>query len=43
MIVQHMGGLPELAMVLGPVLLIGVFVWIALRARKSDDDEDPPR
>jgi hypothetical protein len=42
MIALHMGGVPELAMVLGPVLLILVFVRIARRheADLPDDDHD---
>lgn len=37
---MHMGGIPELAMVLGPVLPIAVFVWIARRESRSADDSD---
>jgi hypothetical protein len=32
---MHMGGIPELAMVLGPVLPIAVFIWIARRESRS--------
>jgi hypothetical protein len=41
MIALHMGGIPETAMVLGPVLLIVAFVRIARRneANLPDDDE----
>lgn len=37
---MHMGGIPELAMALGPVLLIAVFIRIARRAEARQDDED---
>lgn len=40
MIGQHMGGIPELAMALGPLLLIAVFVKIARKAEAHSDDED---
>jgi len=37
----HLGGIPELAMALGPLLLIAVFLTIARRAESAgDDDED---
>jgi hypothetical protein len=42
-IVQHLGGVPEAAMVLGPVFLIIAFVRIARRNEANlpdDDDED---
>lgn len=43
MIILHLGGVPETAMVLGPLLLIGAFLRIARRkeATDSDDDWDP--
>ncbi|HEY3002566.1 MAG TPA: hypothetical protein VGJ44_09455 [Kribbellaceae bacterium] len=34
----HLGGIPELAMALGPLLLIAVFVMIARRAESTDED-----
>ena len=42
MIVLHMGGVPEMAMFLGPILLIIAFLKIARRneATATDDDED---
>ncbi|MET9268397.1 hypothetical protein [Kribbella sp. NPDC003557] len=42
MIALHLGGIPETAMVLGPVLLIIAFVRIARRneATLPDDDDD---
>ncbi|HET6738823.1 MAG TPA: hypothetical protein VFH76_07815 [Kribbella sp.] len=42
MIVQHLGGVPETAMVLGPVFLIIAFVRIARRneANLPDDEDD---
>lgn len=42
MIALHMGGIPELAMFLGPILLIVAFLKIARRkeANVVDDDED---
>lgn len=42
MIALHMGGIPELAMVLGPILLIIAFVRIARRndAQLPDDEDD---
>jgi hypothetical protein len=42
MIALHMGGVPELAMFLGPILLIIAFIRIARRndARTVDDEDD---
>jgi hypothetical protein len=40
MIVLHLGGIPELAMVLGPILLIVAFVRIARRNEATAPDED---
>ncbi|WP_427884731.1 hypothetical protein ACQHIV_21315 [Kribbella sp. GL6] len=42
MITLHMGGIPETAMVLGPVFLIIAFIRIARRneANVSDDEDD---
>jgi hypothetical protein len=42
MIALHMGGVPETAMVLGPILLIVAFIRIARRneAGLPDDDQD---
>lgn len=42
MIALHLGGVPELAMFLGPILLIIAFVRIARRneATAVDDEED---
>jgi hypothetical protein len=42
MIVLHMGGIPETAMVLGPILLILAFLRIARRneAALPDDEDD---
>ncbi|MGY4773376.1 hypothetical protein ACXC9Q_41245 [Kribbella sp. CWNU-51] len=42
MIALHMGGVPETAMVLGPILLIVAFIRIARRNEASlpDDDHD---
>lgn len=42
MIALHMGGVPETAMVLGPLLLIVAFIRIARRNEASlpDDDHD---
>lgn len=42
MIALHMGGVPELAMFLGPILLIIAFARIARRneATAVDDEED---
>jgi hypothetical protein len=42
MIVLHMGGIPETAMVLGPILLIIAFIRIARRneATLPDDEYD---
>lgn len=39
MIALHMGGIPELAMVLGPILLIIAFLKIARRNEATDDDD----
>jgi hypothetical protein len=41
-IALHMGGIPETAMVLGPILLILAFVRIARRneANLPDDEDD---
>jgi hypothetical protein len=36
----HLGGIPELAMAIGPVLLIAVFVRIARKAEAQDGDDD---
>ena len=37
----HYGGLPEVAMVLGPLLLVGSFLAIARKGdSQADDDED---
>jgi len=37
----HYGGLPEAAMVLGPLLLVGSFLAIARKGdAHADDDED---
>jgi hypothetical protein len=36
----HMGGIPELSMALGPILLIAVFVWIARKEAAEDSDDD---
>jgi hypothetical protein len=44
MIALHLGGIPETAMVLGPVLLIAAFIRIARRheaGTPEDDDWDP--
>ena len=39
----HYGGLPEAAMVLGPLLLVGSFLAIARKGDAHvDDDEDEP-
>lgn len=40
LIALHMGGIPEAAMVLGPVLLIAAFVRIARRNEATDPEED---
>lgn len=42
MIALHMGGVPEMAMFLGPILLIIAFLKIARRneATAADDEED---
>lgn len=41
MIALHMGGIPETAMVLGPILLIIAFLRIARRNESTlPDDED---
>ena len=42
MIALHMGGVPETAMVLGPILLVVAFIRIARRNEASlpDDDHD---
>jgi len=42
MITLHMGGVPELAMFLGPILLIIAFLRIARRneATAGDDEDD---
>ncbi len=42
MIVLHMGGIPEFAMFLGPILLIVAFIRIARRndAALPDEDDD---
>lgn len=40
MIALHLGGVPETAMVLGPVLLIAAFVRIARRNEAAAPDED---
>ncbi|TDW95264.1 hypothetical protein EV137_2598 [Kribbella pratensis] len=42
MITLHLGGIPETAMVLGPILLILAFVRIARRndANLPDDEDD---
>ncbi|WP_433018525.1 hypothetical protein [Kribbella sp. CA-294648] len=40
MIALHLGGIPELAMVLGPILLIVAFVRIARRNEATAADED---
>jgi hypothetical protein len=41
-IALHMGGVPETALVLGPILLIVAFIRIARRneAEVPDDDQD---
>ena len=40
----HYGGLPEAAMVLGPLLLVGSFLAIARKgdSRAGEDEEDEP-
>jgi hypothetical protein len=40
MIALHMGGIPETAMVLGPILLIAAFIRIARRNEANLPDED---
>ncbi|GAB3832154.1 hypothetical protein [Kribbella italica] len=40
MIALHMGGIPELAMFLGPILLIAAFVRIARRKEAGVEDDD---
>ncbi|MGW6201601.1 hypothetical protein ACWF0M_36005 [Kribbella sp. NPDC055110] len=40
MIALHMGGIPETAMVLGPILLIIAFLRIARRNEATLPDED---
>ncbi|HWD83722.1 MAG TPA: hypothetical protein VG497_32705 [Kribbella sp.] len=42
MITLHLGGIPEAAMVVGPMVLIIAFIRIARRneANVRDDDED---
>ncbi|TDU88260.1 hypothetical protein EV138_1802 [Kribbella voronezhensis] len=42
MIALHLGGIPETAMFLGPILLIIAFVRIARRneAESTDDEDD---
>ena len=42
MIALHLGGIPETAMVVGPIFLIIAFIRIARRNEASlpDDDED---
>ena len=40
MITLHLGGIPETAMVLGPILLIVAFIRIARRNEATDDDWD---
>ncbi|MGC4943961.1 hypothetical protein [Kribbella sp. DT2] len=40
MIVQHLGGIPELAMFLGPILLIAAFVRIARRKEAEVEEDD---
>ncbi|MFC0626533.1 hypothetical protein [Kribbella deserti] len=40
MIALHLGGIPELAMVLGPLLLIAAFIRIARRGDAAAPDED---
>ena len=41
MIALHLGGVPETAMVLGPILLIIAFVRIARRNEANLPDDDP--
>ncbi|WP_329474476.1 hypothetical protein OG555_22425 [Kribbella sp. NBC_01484] len=41
MIALHMGGVPETAMVLGPIVLIVAFIRIARRNEASLPDDDP--
>ncbi|WP_157979839.1 hypothetical protein [Kribbella monticola] len=40
MIALHMGGIPETAMFLGPILLIIAFIRIARRNEAESTDED---
>ncbi|MEV4263671.1 hypothetical protein [Kribbella sp. NPDC049584] len=40
MIALHMGGIPETAMVLGPILLIAAFIRVARRNEAELPDED---
>ena len=40
MIALHLGGIPETAMVLGPILLIAAFIRIARRNEANLPDED---
>ncbi|WP_328997464.1 hypothetical protein OHA18_23705 [Kribbella sp. NBC_00709] len=40
MIALHMGGIPETAMVLGPILLVIAFIRIARRNEANLPDED---
>ena len=40
MIALHMGGIPETAMVLGPILLVAAFIRIARRNEANLPDED---
>jgi hypothetical protein len=41
MIALHLGGVPEAAMVAGPILLIVAFVRIARRNETALTDDDP--
>lgn len=40
MIGLHLGGIPELAMFLGPILLIAAFIRIARRKEAGVEDDD---
>lgn len=40
MIALHLGGVPEMAMFLGPILLIIAFIRIARRNEAADADEE---
>jgi hypothetical protein len=40
MIALHMGGIPETAMFLGPILLIAAFIRIARRKEAEVEDDD---